>query len=299
MYTKQPNKTSKEKKNISCCHKFCVASTVLQTHVFSLLFNQYINTNTHKMKLTCCYCSFTNTTVLVVITTLLVSLCSVTVVEGSGRTLGQSNRILVESTNPFLVNTTNTTIDTIPNATDTTTGDDVDAGTGGGGDDDTTTDDDVALSGLAIYGISTTVSPLLNWPEGKCITNLTWIFIDVFLKGQFEPRKYHLCPNTTYEIGLDEMSHCCLENKFPPFVLRSYTEFICGDDGKSSNNCIIHGGDFQIMSNQHEFTGEPSKEIKFRGVTFANALLMQILIANEGDFYFDDCIFKVCVLITK
>jgi hypothetical protein len=142
------------------------------------------------------------------------------------------------------------------------------------------------------------VSPLLNWPEGKCIDNITLIMQDIALKGPFELKKYHVCPNRTFEIGLDELGHCCLDGKYPPFLpLRGYSEFICGDDGWSTNNCVISGGNVQISSAQDDYPGETIKGVVFRGFTFQKAQFINVLLANEGDILFDDCVFKVRLLL--
>jgi hypothetical protein len=138
------------------------------------------------------------------------------------------------------------------------------------------------------------VSPLLNWPDGKCIDNITWIMQDQEMKGPFEVKKYHVCPNRTFEIGLDDVGHCCLEGKYAPFLrLRSFSEFICGDDGSASNNCVISGGDVQVSATDMDYPGETIKGAVFRGFTFQKASFITVLIANEGDVMFDDCIFKV------
>jgi hypothetical protein len=141
---------------------------------------------------------------------------------------------------------------------------------------------------------STTVSPLADWPEDKCIDNLTNIYEDVSLKGAFEMKTYHICPNTTYVIGIpDSDGNCCDEGKHRAFEMRSYSEYICGEDGESSNNCFITGGQVHVVTTQEGWVGEPSKALKLRGFTFEKAEILGILLANEGDVEFIDCIFKV------
>ena len=169
---------------------------------------------------------------------------------------------------------------------------DTDSGLGMMNDTSATSDSNETSTDLS--NSTKAVSPLADWPEDKCIDNLTNIHDDILLKGQFEMKTYHVCPNTTYEIGIpDSQGSCCDEGKHRPFEMRSYTEYVCGKDGKSSDNCILTGGQMHVITTQHGWVGEPAKGITLRGFTFENAEMLSVLIANEGEIQFVDCVFRV------
>jgi hypothetical protein len=226
---------------------------------------------------------------------LLLAINAATTISVSAIRSNGGMRSVIEEDNPFLQSNATT-----PNTTDP----DVDGGlvdtpatddTVATGDDDENHDEHVDEFPWGSPNI--TVSPLLNWPMDQCINNLTWIMDDVKLKGQLEQKKYILCPNTTYVIGIDDNADCCAPGTHHPFILRSYAEYSCGADGKVTNNCVITGGNFHIMTTQHDFPGEPGKGNKFTGITFEKATMFLALIGNEGEFHFDDCIFRVSYML--
>lgn len=151
-----------------------------------------------------------------------------------------------------------------------------------------------AGNSTTISSSNTTITPTLdNTTTKQCYDNLTIVYDEIVNSSAFDMKKFHICGNTTYEIGLLGENNDCCEFGHRPLQLRSYTEYICGEDGQSSNNCIIYGGQIQIMALSIDFNGEASKGIVLSGFTFANAGMLGALLGNSGDITFIDCIFKV------
>jgi hypothetical protein len=121
-------------------------------------------------------------------------------------------------------------------------------------------------------------------PDRPCYTNLTEIELLVKQKNPFALERYILCPNTIYYIGGIEA--------FKPIKLRSYSVFMCGEDGKSSNNCTISGGAFHVLSSLENFS-ENIVGVALQGLTFDDGNDAGILLAAPGDVTFIDCIFQV------
>eukprot|EP00978_Attheya_sp_CCMP212_P039253 scaffold202582_cov46-Attheya_sp.AAC.4 len=95
--------------------------------------------------------------------------------------------------------------------------------------------------------------------------------LDVYLKSEFaavltqnpyrEGPKYEyiLCPNTVYEV-----------TDVPIYPLLNGTIIKCGRDGKSSDNCIIEGGDIQVAIREStlDFYRPEFELVIFKGLTF-------------------------------
>lgn len=127
----------------------------------------------------------------------------------------------------------------------------------------------------------------------ECYDNLDKLVVDVELRQNvFEIQDYILCPNTVFNIGAPRGS---LNNQGgqEALRLRKNSRFLCGPDGKSSNNCVLLGGLFQVVSWAHTF-GEATKEnVVVSGITFRDADASSALLVAEGDVLFRDCIFDV------
>ena len=134
----------------------------------------------------------------------------------------------------------------------------------------------------------------------ECFTDLSEldrVMKESFEMGQsFRKKVYTLCPNTTFNVGtqLDDEGMCCSDGQDPilPFA---NTVIQCGEDGKSSNNCLIIGGTTQVASNVF-YPNEVHENIEFRGITFSGAGLSVATFADVGDYTFVDCVFKVRTL---
>jgi hypothetical protein len=95
--------------------------------------------------------------------------------------------------------------------------------------------------------------------------------LDVYLKSEFaavltqnpyrEGPKYEyiLCPNTVYQV-----------TDVPIYPLLNGTIIKCGRDGKSSDKCIIEGGDIQVAIREPtlDFYRPEFELVLFKGLTF-------------------------------
>ena len=129
-------------------------------------------------------------------------------------------------------------------------------------------------------------------PDTGCFTDLNEVSARVAAKNGFQVESYTLCPNTVYKIG-SAGTGTVFEDGFPPLTLRQNTRFICGSDGKSSNNCVLTGGQFQLLSLYNAFDFEIKSNIVLKGITFENGQTAGVLLVAPGDVIFDDCIFRV------
>jgi len=136
-----------------------------------------------------------------------------------------------------------------------------------------------------------TVAPVLS-PSKGCFSDLSQVADRVATKNAFQVETYILCPNTVYKIGFIGASGVT-EDGFPALVLRQNTRYICGEDGKSSNNCILTGGQFQLLSTFNSFNQEIKANIQIKGITFQDGESAGALLVAPGDVIFEDCIFRV------
>jgi hypothetical protein len=130
-------------------------------------------------------------------------------------------------------------------------------------------------------------------PVRPCYTNLTEIEDLVKLKNPFLLETYILCPNTIYPMGTFDVTTYRIENGSQPIYTRSNSIFQCGEDGKSSNNCIISGGEYHVFHEYVSYGRENKVNVVFKGVTFEDASGGGLIIAAPGDITFIDCIFRV------
>ena len=111
-------------------------------------------------------------------------------------------------------------------------------------------------------------------------------------------REYILCPNTEFLIG-DQAPRNTYVNGDAAILPRRNVGYKCGSDGKSSNNCRLVGGQFQLISfsgNWPQEQQEPHSNVTLTGITFANGGYATAVLGNAGDITFRDCIFKVSVI---
>ena len=125
-----------------------------------------------------------------------------------------------------------------------------------------------------------------------CFDDLNEVSARVAAKNGYQVETYTLCPNTVYKIG-SAGSGSIFEDGFPPLTLRQNTRYICGSDGKSSNNCVLSGGQYQLLSMFSTFDYEIKSNIVLKGITFENGQTAGVLLVAPGDVIFDDCIFRV------
>jgi hypothetical protein len=107
------------------------------------------------------------------------------------------------------------------------------------------------------------------------------------------PNVFNLCPNTIYTIGEANATNPCCFDGDVPLRTSAYLTVQCGFTGESSNNCTILGGANQLMSLGRHQSNETAPYSNFKGITFANADDISILLMTDGEFLFEDCIFIV------
>jgi len=124
-----------------------------------------------------------------------------------------------------------------------------------------------------------------------CYSNLTIVFEVNEIASQFDQKVFTLCPNTVFDIGYTIDAECCFEGQMP-LLLRSNTLVKCGEDGKSSNNCTMKGGESHILTSRGIWD-EDVFNVEIQGLTFDGPTSLTYLLAAKGDITFTDCIIKV------
>ena len=125
----------------------------------------------------------------------------------------------------------------------------------------------------------------LSESNSTCFANLTDVQMLVAVKDPFIKEIYVLCPNTVFKLSDDE-------NGMNPITPQSNSIFKCGDDGMSSNGCVLSGGSFQILSFA-DFAADYRVGIVFQGITFENGSVASALLVAPGDITFIGCVFRV------
>ena len=149
------------------------------------------------------------------------------------------------------------------------------------------------LAFLGRYALGQDLAPL---DTIECFDNTTILFDYMEAKDPFTFEEYILCPNTEFKLGVipGPSATCCVDG-MAPIAARANSVVKCGADGKVSNNCVMVGGQFQVLSTFFSFF-EYSNNVGFEGITFKGANFAAILLENDGDIYFKDCLVKVCTL---
>lgn len=152
----------------------------------------------------------------------------------------------------------------------------------------------VLLSDKVALGQST---PAPGDADGSsCFTDLTDIF-DIEFSGNTsvaEVRTYILCPDTEFDVGFSNPNingpddPLFIQGSYP-IVPRPRAHYKCGTDGRSSNNCIIQGGEAAISAQG----GGNLVDVVFEGITFRQNFIFTAFFNRPGSFLFTDCVFKV------
>ena len=134
-------------------------------------------------------------------------------------------------------------------------------------------------------------APLLP-PMPDCFTDLELLYQYVEQKNPSEVVKYVICPNTIHVVGIPTAGEQCCDRGTRPLNGRANTHYYCGEDGSSSNNCTLIGGQFQYVSVvSFDFKAKPN--IVLSGITFMAGDNAGVIIASPGDTTFIDCVFRV------
>ena len=135
-----------------------------------------------------------------------------------------------------------------------------------------------------------TLAPTMFHPK-DCWDNSTQVFVNLYQQKPYSKNTYILCPNTVYKIGYSVNGQCCKEGDLP-LLGRANTHYLCGKDGKSSNNCTLVLGSIQVLIDEILFQ-EPTNDVLIQGFTFQAAGSYVTLPSSAGNFTFKDCIFQV------
>jgi len=130
--------------------------------------------------------------------------------------------------------------------------------------------------------------------ETACYDNLDTVFQELGAEDvDLEADKlFVLCPNTVFDIGVLEIGVGIVDGQ--AFIApRSNTTFSCGEDGSSTNSCILRGGDYGVVAfGGLFFDDEEATNVVIRGLTFEGQAQSMAAIQQAGDFHFEDCIFQ-------
>ena len=147
----------------------------------------------------------------------------------------------------------------------------------------------IAATALAVLCSSRVVDandpPAPSPTDPPCWSNGTEIFEELKSDpADFAFRRvFVLCPNTVFDGDVDKF-----------LTVKSRMTLQCGQDGKSSNNCLVKGASYSLVLGK--FGGLPYlrlSEVEIKGLTFGDAQLASFFGAGVGDITFTDCIFKV------
>ena len=109
----------------------------------------------------------------------------------------------------------------------------------------------------------------------------------------FQQKRFVICPGSVMEVGF-LVPGVGIDQGQAPLIPRSNTEFTCGEDGKSENNCIIKGGDFGLIAVPVFFRQDLSiNNVQIKGFTFEGQVQYAAFVASAGDIAFIDCIIRV------
>ena len=141
------------------------------------------------------------------------------------------------------------------------------------------------------------ISPVLPPPTQdlpNCYSDTTLLLQAMVNADTTIVTTYSLCSNTVYNIGtlLNTPQGTTLTGGMAPLTARTNSHFICGASGDISNNCVLSGGEVQVIS-AFSLYQEPVTNCRFQGFTFSMALQAGAALDNSGDVTFQDCVFEV------
>ena len=123
-----------------------------------------------------------------------------------------------------------------------------------------------------------------------CFTNTTELFsfLSQVVDGS-EDVTVILCSGTVFEIGDLDESEIQVEGGSMPLIAFPRVQYLCGDDGALTNDCIIRGGNTQFWIPPGAEVGT----VTVQGLTFEDANFVSIYLQGTGDITFIDCVVKV------
>jgi len=156
----------------------------------------------------------------------------------------------------------------------------------------TETDVDVVANFTAPTMAPTTPTMPPSTAEG-CYNDLDSIYLLISDDDMlFQQKRFVICPGSVMEVGF-LVPGVGIDQGQSPLIPRSNTEFLCGEDGKSENNCIIKGGDFGLIAVPVFFRQDLSiNNVQIKGFTFEGQVQYASFVASAGDIAFIDCVFR-------
>jgi hypothetical protein len=134
-------------------------------------------------------------------------------------------------------------------------------------------------------------------PKPGCFDDLQEIHdLESDLKDTSIPRKYILCPGTTFDMGVLDGTGMISEGQ-PFIMLRPNVIYQCGLDGSRLNECILKGGDFALTSYYGVFNGiyETVENVQIKGLIFEAQSMFAAVMEAAGEITFLDCAFRVSI----
>jgi len=146
-----------------------------------------------------------------------------------------------------------------------------------------------------------TESPVATSPKkepSNCVDSLNDIYeAEQAVDDDNVVRVYILCPETTYTVADSFNDGAPSDNgQYPLSITRPNIHIQCGEDGDSSNNCVLEGGHAQLVMKNSYFSdlGDLIKieNAIVQGVTFTDGKTSNILVEGEGNLVIFDCVFR-------
>ena len=98
-------------------------------------------------------------------------------------------------------------------------------------------------------------------------------------------RIYTVCPNTVLRVGVQVQGLDYMDGTVPLVVLNPNLVIRCGNDGSVKNNCVMKGGDIQVLAPlaaDVPNTNPSADNLLIEGFIFEGASLMAILFRAPG-----------------
>ena len=151
------------------------------------------------------------------------------------------------------------------------------------------------------------VAPPVAAAADNCVANLNDIVLpEIALASNAaataKERIYILCPNTVFYIGEPGSGNGLnyTGGSLPLAIFNPNLSVLCGADGSVKNNCVLLGGDHQVLALSHDMMPSDLKAVypdasnfRLSGVTMRNAKDLAFSIASAGtDIHIQDCVFE-------
>ena len=138
--------------------------------------------------------------------------------------------------------------------------------------------------------------PIVLGPKPDCFNDTSPIYYYMLQSSSFEDNVYKLCPNMVFNIGFDDDNGICCTRGMKTMYGKSRSTIQCGDNGRLEDNCVIKGGEFHFLNGPQIFDEQITQGMVLRGLTFEDCETTSVIMAQQGDVLFENCIWRVCAL---